>query len=92
MTRKEKIEDLKKQIFSKMEEISELKNQINSEKISDFYERHNFVEGQHFLYDEKECVGVEYDGYSYKTHRVKKDGELSIMSVYIYNEDKIKPI
>lgn len=94
MTRKEKIEDLKNKIFSKRKEISELENIIKSERVADFYERHNLVEGQHFLYEGKECVGVEIDTYysSFKTHRINKNGKTSIALTYIYNEEEIKPI
>lgn len=93
MTRKERIEDLQNQIYSKRKEISELENQIKSERVADFYERHNLSEGQHFLYRGKEYVGVEYDNLSFpKAHRIKKDGKPSTMSIYIYNEEEIKPI
>lgn len=40
MTRKERIEDLQNQIYSKRKEISELENMIKSERVADFYERH----------------------------------------------------
>lgn len=94
MTRKEKIKDLENQICLKQKEISELKNQIISERIADFYERHNLTEGQHFLYKGKECVGVEIDGlYSlFRTHRINKNGKPSSTLICIYDEKEIKPI
>lgn len=95
MTRKEKIEDLRNQIDLKQQEITELKKQINSERVADFYERHNLKESQHFLYEGKECVGVECEDCTYgpfKTHRVKKDGSASLQRIIIIYEENIKPI
>lgn len=96
MTRKEKIKDLQKQILSKKEEISELENQIKSEIVADFCERHNLSEGQHFLYRGKECVGVEADScsvYSFlNTHPLNKDGSVSKRTISISYREEIKPI
>lgn len=94
MTRKEKIEDLKNQICLKQKEISELENKIISERIDDFYEKHNLAEGQHFLYKGKECVGVELNEYYslFRTHRINKNGNPSAAITYIYDERRIKPI
>lgn len=94
MTRKEKIKDLENQICLKHKEISELGNQIISERIADFYERHNLAEGQHFLYKGKECVGVEIDSFYslFRTHRINKNGKPSTALTCIYDEKEIKPI
>lgn len=92
MTRKERIKDLENQIYSKNKEISVLNEQLKSEKVADFYETHNLAEGQHFLYEGKECVGIEYNYGTFKTHRIKKDGGVSLQPTIIYYKDDIKPI
>ncbi len=96
MTRKERIKDLENQISSKREEIYELEDLIKSERVADFYERHNLSEGQHFLYKGAECVGVEVYGrsvYSFlNTYPINKDGSVSKRTISIYCEKEIKPI
>lgn len=90
MTRKEKIENLRNQIQIRQTEISEMEKELNTEMVTDFYARHNLTPEQHFLYDGKECIGVEYDGYVFKTFHVKKDGGISRIPSIIYHEERIK--
>lgn len=94
MTRKEKIQELKKQLETKQREIFALKEQIKLEKVADFYESHNLKEGQHFLYNEKKCIGIECDndGLFMKTHQITKSGEVSLRPTIIYDEEEIKPM
>ncbi len=92
MTRKEKIKDLEKQIEEKQDEIRELRNHLKDELVADFHERHNLKEGQHFMYGNKECVGVRCESYYFKTNAIRKNGEISKNAIWIYDESKIKPI
>ena len=50
MTREEKINELKDQISQKRTEITELEMQICTERVTAFKERHNMIDGQHFMY------------------------------------------
>lgn len=94
MTRKEKIQELKNQLEARRREIFAIKEQINLEKVADFYETHNLKKEQHFFYNGKECVGVECDndGLFMKTHQITKSGEVSLKSTIIYNDEDIKSI
>lgn len=83
---------MQNQIYSKRKEICVLNEQLKSEKVADFYERYDLSDGQHFLYEGKECVGVEYDWCYYKTHHIKKDGCVSLKPTIIYSKDGIEPI
>lgn len=93
MKREEKIQDLKDQIDAKRHEIEELGKQLKAEIEADFYERNNLHEGQHFIYDDKECVGVKCgDDSLLRTFQVKKDGTISQRPTIIRNKETIKPI
>ena len=46
-------------ISQKQQEIRDLRQLVGEEMIADFYETHNLKEGQHFYFNDKECVGVE---------------------------------
>lgn len=72
MTRQERIQELKNQIDAKRHEIIELQEQLDSEMVSDFHETNNLREGQHFIYDNKECVGVKCEDGVLKTFRRQK--------------------
>lgn len=94
MTRKEYIEKLENLVHEKKQEINSLQIQIEEEKIADFYETHGLKEGQHFLYEGKECVGVEMSS-SYaclKTFPITAKGEVSKKGLIIYSEKSIKPL
>ena len=59
MTREEKINELKNQISQKRSEIAELEMQLCTERVAAFKERHNMIDGQHFMYGGAECAGFE---------------------------------
>ena len=92
MTRQEKINSLREEIEIKQAEINSLKSQLSEEIVANFYETHGLSEGQHFMYGNKKCAGVEYDGISLRTHSITKSGELSRMATIIYDESIIKTL
>ena len=93
MTRKEKIKGLEQMLSELKSKMNELKSEIKIEKVHDFYESNNLKEGQHFMYNGKECVGVEYgDFYYIKTRHITKNGEISKMPTIIYDSETIKSI
>ena len=93
MTREEKINELKDQISQKRLEIAELEQQICTERVTAFKERHNMIDGQHFMYEGAECAGFEAskDGFI-RTHKVLKSGAIAKIPTIIYNESNVKPM
>ena len=93
MTREEKIYELKDQISQKRLEIAELEQQICTERVAAFKERHNMIDGQHFMYEGAECAGFEAskDGFI-RTHKVLKSGAIAKIPTIIYNESNVKPM
>lgn len=92
MKRQEKIQTLKLQIEEKQEELDTLKAQLGFEIVTNFNETHGLNSGQHFMYGNKECVGVESDGYVLKTHAITKSGDVAKIATIIYDENNIKPL
>ena len=93
MTRKEKIKGLEEMLLELKSKMTELQSEINAEKVQDLYESKNLKEGQHFMYDGKECVGIECDNCGcIKTRRITKNGEISKIPTIIWNKENIKPI
>lgn len=93
MTRQERIEQLNSQIIKKKNEIETLQEEFKNEMITDFYERHGLQEGEHFFYEEKECVGVEMARLGFlKTFPLTAKGEISRKGLIIYSEKSIKPL
>ena len=93
MTREEKIKELRNQISQKRTEIAELEQQICTERVAAFKERHNMIDGQHFMYEGAECAGFEAskDGFI-RTHKVLKSGSIAKIPTIIYNESNVKPL
>ena len=93
MTREEKIKELRNQISQKRTEIAELEQQICTERATAFKERHNMIDGQHFMYEGAECAGFEAskDGFI-RTHKVLKSGAIAKIPTIIYNESNVKPM
>ena len=93
MTREEKIKELRNQISQKRTEIAELEQQICTERVTAFKERHNMIDGQHFMYEGAECAGFEAskDGFI-RTHKVLKSGAIAKIPTIIYNESNVKPL
>ena len=93
MTREEKIKELRNQISQKRTEIAELEQQICTERVAAFKERHNMTDGQHFMYEGAECAGFEAskDGFI-RTHKVLKSGSIAKIPTIIYNESNVKPM
>ena len=93
MTREEKIKELRNQISQKKTEITELEQQICTERVTAFKERHNMIDGQHFMYEGAECAGFEAskDGFI-RTHKVLKSGAIAKIPTIIYNESNVKPM
>ena len=93
MTREEKINELKDQISQKRLEIAELEQQICTERVTAFKERHNMIDGQHFMYGRTECTGIEVakDGFI-RTHKVLKNGSIAKIPTIIYNESNVKSL
>ena len=93
MTREEKIKELRNQISQKRTEIAELEQQICTERVAAFKERHNMTDGQHFMYEGAECAGFEAskDGFI-RTHKVLKSGAIAKIPTIIYNESNVKPM
>ena len=94
MTREEKINELKDQISQKRLEIAELEQQICTERVTAFKERHNMIDGQHFMYEGAECAGFEAtvkDDFI-RTHKVSKNGSIAKIPTIIYNESNVKPM
>ena len=93
MTREEKIKELRNQISQKRTEIAELEQQICTERVAAFKERHNMTDGQHFMYEGAECAGFEAskDGFI-RTHKVSKNGSIAKIPTIIYNESNVKPM
>ena len=93
MTREEKIKELRNQISQKRTEIAELEQQICTERVAAFKERHNMTDGQHFMYEGAECAGFEAskDGFI-RTHKVLKSGSIAKIPTIIYNESNVKPL
>ena len=93
MTREEKIKELRNQISQKRAEIAELEQQICTERATAFKERHNMIDGQHFMYEGAECAGFEAskDGFI-RTHKVLKSGAIAKIPTIIYNESNVKPM
>lgn len=85
---------MKDRIVEKQQEIRNLQQEIGNETIADFYETHNLKEGQHFSFDDKECVGVEMsaDWGCLKTFPITAKGEVSKKGLIIYSEKSIKPL
>ena len=93
MKRGERIQELKEQIEAKLHEIERLKKQLYTEIEADFYEVNNLKKEQHFIYDNKECVGVKCgDDSLLRTFQVKKDGTISQRPTIIWSKEKVKPI
>lgn len=92
MTRQEKIQTLKLQIEEKQEELDTLKAQLGFEMVANFNEMHGLNPGQHFMYGNKECVGVESNGFMLKTHAITKSGDVDKIATIIYDENNIKPL
>lgn len=92
MTRKEAIESLRLQIEAKENEVNELVTQLAHEMEAAFYEAYNLSPDQHFMYGNKECVGVESDGYVLKTHAITKSGEPAKIATIIRYENEMKPL
>ena len=93
MTREEKIKELRNQISQKRAEIAELEMQLCTERVAAFKERHNMIDGQHFMYEGAECAGFEAskDGFI-RTHKVLKSGAIAKIPTIIYNESNVKPL
>ena len=93
MTREEKIKELRNQISQKRAEIAELEMQLCTERVAAFKERHNMIDGQHFMYESAECAGFEAskDGFI-RTHKVLKSGAIAKIPTIIYNESNVKPL
>ena len=93
MTREEKIEELRNQISQKRAEIAELEMQLCTVRVAAFKERHNMIDGQHFMYEGAECAGFEAskDGFI-RTHKVLKSGAIAKIPTIIYNESNVKPL
>ena len=93
MTREEKIKELRNQISQKRAEIAELEMQLCTERVAAFKERHNMIDGQHFMYEGAECAGFEAskDGFI-RTHKVLKSGAIAKIPTIIYNESNVKPM
>ena len=93
MTREEKIKELRNQISQKRSEIAELEMQLCTERVAAFKERHNMIDGQHFMYGDAECAGIEVakDGFI-RTHKVLKSGAIAKIPTIIYNESNVKPM
>ena len=93
MTREEKINELKNRISQKRSEIAELEMQLCTERVAAFKERHNMIDGQHFMYEGAECAGFEAskDGFI-RTHKVLKSGAIAKIPTIIYNESNVKPL
>ena len=55
---------------------------------------HNLKEGQHFYFNDKECVGVEMsaDWGCLKTFPITAKGEVSKKGMIIHSEESIKPV
>lgn len=94
MTRKENIEQMQEQISVKKQEIIDLQKQISEELIADFYEKHSLKQGQHFSFEDKECVGVEkaVGSHLLKAIPLTAKGEVSKKGLIIYSEKSIKPL
>lgn len=94
MTRKENIERLQNLVQEKRQEITALQNQIGEEMVADFYESHGLKEGQHFFYQEKECIGVELAANSFflKALPLTAKGEVSKKGLIIYSDKSVKPL
>ena len=94
MTREEKIKELRNQISQKRAEIAELEMQLCTERVAAFKERHNMIDGQHFMYEGAECAGFEAsvkDDFI-RTHKVLKNGAIAKIPTIIYNESNVKPM
>lgn len=94
MTRKEKIEELKKQISVKKEEIVQLETQIGEEMTAGFRETHGLAPGQHFMYGDVKCadIGKAANDLRLKAYPLKANGEISKKGVLIDDSKPVKPL
>lgn len=94
MTRKKKIEELKKQISAKKEEIAQLETQVGEEMTADFRETYGLAPGQHFMYGDMKCadVGKAANDLKLKVYPLKANGEISQKGVLINDNRPVKPL
>lgn len=94
MTRKKKIEELKRQIAAKQEEITQLENQVIEEMAADFRETHGLAPGQHFMYGDMKCaeIGRSANTLELKALFLKANGEISQKGILINDNRPVKPL
>lgn len=94
MTRKEKIEELKKQISVKKEEIAQLETQIGEEMTAGFREAHGLAPGQYFMYGDMKCgdIGKAANSLCLKVYPLKDNGEISRKGMLIDDSKPVKPL
>lgn len=94
MTRKEKIEELKKQISVKKEEIVQLENQVAEEMAAGFRETHGLAPGQHFMYGDVKCadIGKAANSLDLKVYPLKANGKISQKGMLIDGSKPVKPL
>lgn len=94
MTRKEKIEELKKQISVKKEEIAQLETQVVEEMTADFRDTHGLTPGQHFMYGDLKCaeIGRSANALELKAYLLKSNGEISQRGILIDGSKPVKPL
>lgn len=94
MEREQRIKELNEQIATKRSEMSNLQQELKKEMVADFFERFNLKEDQHFMYGDKECVGVfatDKDLFL-RTNQVSKNGGKRAIPTIIYDYNIIKAI
>lgn len=94
MIRKKKIEELKKQISAKKEEIAQLETQVGEEMTADFRETYGLAPGQHFMYGNLKCAEIvrAANTLELKAYPLKANGEISKKGILISDSKSIKPL